>query len=1072
MPYSYAFAADTDIYVLDQTVTQIPPDILFVMDLSGSMRWTPAGAQLYIDRGNCTTLHGHTTCDHNCGDTDIPYYPISGGTHTYQCDMTNDINSGTENPNYNNMKIWGDSTCSGPFYTYNGTGTSASQTNCSRLGIAKRAIRNILDYDNDGDIDNDDYYNYVTKTGLNMRIGYMRFYACGSDTGNDYTSGCNKKINNIDTSYAPIWTSVNNANAYGGTHLAYSLKEAKLYLDDHKNGNQAKGMSADPAKACRKKFVILITDGEDTLACDGSGSETQSDQYKRRRESIAYAKSLADAGYKVFVVGFGANMPANLANTLNWMAYYGGTNNSYVSDSTTGTYNITLGNLYPSGISSCSSNKTNPGAQSISGYAYIAQSAQDLEAALTDVKKYIFDLLAKNTSYVAPVVPISQMESTNSEDRMYLAMFRPNLTSMWNGNIKKFGIANVATGNITIGDILDKNNQLAISPQNEFLTTATSYWSTAPDGGEVEKGGLGQVLLDRTTARNIYTYTGGTEKLLTASDNLFVSTNDKVTCAMLGMVTDCTTGKHNVTDFANGLDPYNWGHTANGKRNWILGGFIHSRPLVIHYAGKSVIFVGANDGMLHAFNADDDSGEELWAFIPPSLLSRLQYFGTDNTLKIFVDGTPKAYIEKDTSGTITKAIILFGLRRGGDRYIALNVTDPDFPEFLWEIASPSSTATLLGHEIKTGFERLEQTWSIPVIKKVANGTGESVVAFFAGGYDTCNDPTIPDPNGTCGSSEQKGNAIYAVNITTGALLWSVSKTQKSNMTYSIPSDIGAIDTNGDDRIDRLYVGDLGGQLWRFDIGNLNDTAGWTNSGKIIFKSNDPPSSVGRKIFYPPDVTESSSSNFWWVYFGTGDREKPKQETGTTTYQNRLYALKDSNPTSPFTESNLVDLTDNILQNPNPTNDPDIEALKVSTLNNLKTSYGWFITLERTGEKCLAPPVVYSGVVYYTTYTPFETPVGGDPCVLGEEGTGRLYALQYTTGMAAFNFDLENDVEGQPPTFSKTDQSIEIGSGMPSKAVFSIINNNVTIHAGIGDGVAKLPAKDRRNLLPLYWRMVF
>ena len=1045
LPFTYALAADTDIYVLDQSVTQIPPDILFDIDLSGSMRYTPAGATMYI-------AHDHPY-HQDCGDN-VAYYPTPTPPYDDACTM--DVALGTENPNYNNMHIWSNSTCSGPFYRYNSTGDANSQTNCSRLAIAKRAIKNILDENSDGTVTASD------QDTLLFRIGYMRFYNCGTDTGSNYTSGCNQRINTINTPYDTIWSSVNGANAFNGTHLAYSLKEAKKYLDDNKAG--------DDAKACRKKFVILVTDGEDTLSCSGTGSDSQSDQYKRRRESIAYAKNLADAGYKVFVVGFGSSMPVNLKNTLNWMAYYGGTNNSGMSDSITGTYNITIGQLYPSGITSCSSNTTNPGAQNISGYAYIAQSAQDLEDALTDIKNYIFDLLAKNTSYVAPVVPISQMESTSSGDRLYLAMFRPNLTSMWNGNIKKFGIANVATGNIIIGDILDSSGNLALSAQHEFLSTATSYWSSAPDGGEVEKGGIGQNLLDRTDPRNIYTYTGGTETSLTASDNLFTTTNSKLTCAMLGMSTDCTTGKQNVIDFANGLDPYNWGHTANGKRNWILGAFIHSRPLVIHYATKSVIYAGANDGMFHAFDDAEggtNKGKELWAFIPPSMLPQLQDFGTNNTLQIFVDGTPKAYIEKNTSGTITKAIIIFGLRRGGDRTIALDVTNPDSPTFLWEIASPSSTYPLLGHEIKTGFERLGQTWSIPVIKRVANGTGEKVVAFLAGGYDTCNDPTIPNPDGTCGASEQKGNAIYAIDVIDGSLLWSFSKAQKSAMTYSIPSDLAAIDIDGDDRIDRLYVGDLGGQLWRFDIGNLNNTTEWTNSGKVIFKSNDPPSVVKRKIFYPPDV--APDSNYTWVFFGTGDREKPKQETSTTTYQNRLYALKDSNNSTPYTETDLVDVTSDILQKLNPTT-AEIDE-QTQTLIDLKNKHGWFSTLEDKGEKCLAQPVAHSGTVYYTTYTPFDKPLGGDPCVLGEEGTARIYALQYTTGMAAFNLDLENDDEGQP-LISKTDRSREIGKGIPSKPVFTVINDSVTGYIGVGDGVTIPPTSDRRNLVPLYWRIVF
>ena len=1180
-PFSNALAADTDIYVLDQSIQQIPPDVLITLDLSASMFYTPAGPYLYIDPGACT----HWT--NNCGDN-IAYYPTSASPHTISCsgsgakyaqsssycstgplyknsgsghnyscsgvpstlyydagNCTSWTNNCGDNVGYYPTSggshttscsapvaaMYGASNCAGPYYKTSGTGHT---TNCSRAAIAQRAIKMILDAYPDGSpngvFDNNDFIQ------LGFRMGYMRFNDCASsssDTGDNYNAGCNLLKVGITTNYSTVVTEVDKIAATdapaGYTQLVNQLKEAKLYLDRNKDGYDSNGdgdytdaneIPPDNAKACRKKFVILITDGQDTTYCSAANPpEWDQYAYKRRRATVAQVKALANAGYKVFVVGFGADLPIFQRNTLNWAAYYGGTNNSSETDIVSGTYNIPIGQIYPTGLTDCftetSQNRVcykysdyikipqvlttctagsdgcycyatsnDPGQQPISGYAYMAGQAVELENALNDIKKYIFDLLAKNTSYVAPVVPISQMESTSSGDRMYLAMFRPNLTSMWHGNIKKFGIAGTASANIKIGDIVDSNNQLALWDK-EFLSSAISYWSSAPDGGEVELGGIGKLLLNRDFSgypgvypRQIWTYTGGANKTL--AGNLLTFENPQLTCPNLIGIPDadltCTNKKKNVIDFAYGFDPYNWGHTADGKREWILGAFIHSRPLVIHYSDtRSVIYAGANDGMFHAFDDAEEGtnkGKELWAFIPPSLLRHLQDFGTNNTLQIFADGTPKAYIEKNTSGAITKATILFGLRRGGDRYIALDVTNPDSPTFLYEIASPSSPDPLLGHEIKTGFNNLGQTWSIPVIKRVANGTGEKVVAFFAGGYDTCNDPTIPNPNGTCGASDQKGNAIYTIDVTDGSLLWSFSKAQNSAMTFSIPSDITAIDLDGDDKIDRLYVGDLGGQLWRFDIDNLNNTAGWTSSGKVIFKSNDPPSAIKRKIFYPPDV--APGSNYTWVYFGTGDREKPKQETGAATYQNRLYAIKDSNPASPLTESNnfMVDVTDDILQNPNPTNDPIIEAAKVNTLNDLKNKNGWFITLEDKGEKCLAPPVAYSGVIYYTTYTPYEKPTGGDPCILGEEGTARLYALQYASGMAAFNLDLNNDTEGQPPTVYKTDRSMEIGKGIPSKPVFTIIKDNVTGYIGVGDGVAIPAATDRRDLRPLFWRIVF
>jgi Tfp pilus tip-associated adhesin PilY1 len=215
---------------------------------------------------------------------------------------------------------------------------------------------------------------------------------------------------------------------------------------------------------------------------------------------------------------------------------------------------------------------------------------------------------------------------------------------------------------------------------------------------------------------------------------------------------------------------------------------------------------------------------------------------------------------------------------------------------------------------------------------------------------------------------------------------------------------------------------------------------------------------------------SLESGYEWVYLGTGDRENPKQETGTGTFptQNRLYAIKDKNPSAALTETSLVDVTDDILQKPNPT--PGEITTQTQTLNGLKNKDGWFITLENNGEKCLASAVIFSGVVYYTTFTP-DFAVVGDICSL-KEGTGRVYALQSGSGMAAFNLDLNNDTDGQPPTIYKTDRSMSIGGGIPSQVVVAVIKGDLVGYIGIGGGVFSPELGSKKNILPLYWRTVF
>jgi type IV pilus assembly protein PilY1 len=442
--------------------------------------------------------------------------------------------------------------------------------------------------------------------------------------------------------------------------------------------------------------------------------------------------------------------------------------------------------------------------------------------------------------------------------------------------------------------------------------------------------------------------------------------------------------------------------------------------------------------MLHAF--DDDTGQELWGFIPPNVLPNLQALHSD-LLVSFVDGSPRAYISRNPDGSINRAILIFGERRGGNRYYALDVTNPSAPKYLWEINPDASGSS---------YVEMGQTWSASYIGKIAcqGGDtcigGEKWVVFVGGGYDEKEDNDVPP-------ADTKGRAVYVIDVLDGSLIKRFSNAEIPTMTYSIPSDITRVDTNGDGKIDRLYVGDMGGRMWRFDIGDPNPTK-WT--GRIIFTSYP-----GTKIFYPPDVT-LEIGDYEMLFFGTGDREHPKENTAV----NRLYAIKDKNLPGTLTESNLVDVTSDELQAAGTT-----EARKNEILTALGNSSGWFIQMNQySGEKCLSPSTVLNKVAYYTTFTPGA---GGetDPCLVGE-GTGRAYALEYQIGDAAFNFDLTNDTGGHS-VIEKEDRSKIIGLGIPSGVVITFVKDKAIGYIGVGGGINRMdPHAKRRE--PKYWRIVF
>jgi type IV pilus assembly protein PilY1 len=548
----------------------------------------------------------------------------------------------------------------------------------------------------------------------------------------------------------------------------------------------------------------------------------------------------------------------------------------------------------------------------------------------------------------------------------------------------------------------------------EILDTSVSYWNTTEDGGETDMGGVGEVLLNRSSDRNIYSILCGDythHQPFTHDHNTFTKSNSRVTRELLGVAND--TERDQIIDFVHGLDAYDEDGDSNTaeKREWILGALLHSRPAVIHYdETTSVIFAGVNDGMLHAFL--DSDGSELWAFIPPEFLGRLKDLNntSTNTPEYFVDGAPSPVIvDANGDGDISiadgdYAIIIFGERRGGSAYWALDVTDPLAPNVLWMIDNTHAD-----------FLELGQTWSTPTIAQLENGL---TVAIFGAGYDLNRDTdTAPD---------LVGRGIYIVDAITGDLVWKYTFDEDASMDSSIPSDVTAVDINNNGYVDRLYVGSLSGKIWRFDVPGSDPTQ-WT--AKVIYDGE-------RKIFYSPDILLEYGYEI--LIWGTGDRANPKRKD----IINRIYMLKDRD-VSGLTELDLVDLT-------------DVEDTK--TVAN-----GWYINLNTNlGEKVLAAPVTFFGASYLTTFTPGEGDET-DPCYLSE-GTARLYMLEYKTGNPLI--DLDDDPETLPIG------SKEIGTSIPSGIVITLIKGLGTGFVGVSGGIYNQALIHRLGITRIYWREIF
>ncbi len=196
------------------------------------------------------------------------------------------------------------------------------------------------------------------------------------------------------------------------------------------------------------------------------------------------------------------------------------------------------------------------------------------------------------------------------------------------------------------------------------------------------------------------------------------------------------------------------------------------------------------------------------------------------------------------------------------------------------------------------FPRLAQTWSRMSLINVKDGSSERRVLAFAAGYDADAQDPVNAP------VESLGNAIYMVDED-GDLLWSVDSTDHASMLYSIASDLTIIDSDRDGLADRLYVGDLGGQVWRVDFDDIDTTPTVTLLATLDDGEHQP-------FFYAPSVAlnRDTDGNYLSISLGSGNRTNPL----LAGIQNHLYMIRDTDldkgpPASGFTTVTAKDLYD-------------------------------------------------------------------------------------------------------------------------------------------------------------------
>lgn len=320
--------------------------------------------------------------------------------------------------------------------------------------------------------------------------------------------------------------------------------------------------------------------------------------------------------------------------------------------------------------------------------------------------------------------------------------------------------------------------------------------------------------------------------------------------------------------------------TTYRLRSSVLGDIIHSNPV---YVGKPVagytfdnyltyvvdnisrpprVAVGANDGMLHVFDAN--TGDEVFAYVPSMVVANLSKLTTNPYVHTyFVDG-------KLTAGDARfdgawHSVLVGGLAAGGKGYFALDLTSATVVseaattgKVLWEFQAASAGATNLGY----GYSR-------PSIVRLNNGQW---AALLANGY----------------LSATGKASLYLLDIKSGAVIKELEVPDAAANGLSSPT---AIDTNGDFKVDVAYAGDLNGNVWEFDLSGVN-AGDWqvANAAKPLFQT-ALIGTVRQPITTAPEVGLHPKGGYL-VYVGTGRLLGSTDATDKT--QQAVYGLWDNN----------------------------------------------------------------------------------------------------------------------------------------------------------------------------------
>ncbi len=675
------------------------------------------------------------------------------------------------------------------------------------------------------------------------------------------------------------------------------LEGTLISANNYFNGNALSAAEGGPVAAipnsCGKNFLVLLTDGLPSVTQAGVASANVAQNLADVTTQATNLKNSA-AKVKTYMVGFALPYGVNPAQ-LDTIAAAGGT-----------------------------------------GTAYAANDAVTLNAAFSN----IFSNIAAQTASASAVALNSGSINTNS--RVFQAKFS---SQDWSGQLLSIA---VNTSNGSLGStIWDAGQQInAQTPTNRNILTykpstnigVAFRWPAAPATPTATELDSVQSTTLNTSATSVID-TNGSARL------------------------DYLRGS-NVNE-GSGLN-------LRARNTSKLGDIVNSAPQYVgapslnisdpSYAGfrlaqqsrSPIIYIGANDGMLHGFNAT--TGNEAIAYIPSSVYPNLtQLTSTGYSHRYYVDGSPTAADVYYSGGWHTALVGSMG--NGAKGIFGLDITNPSS-------FSEANAASLVNFEFPNSTIAVADandvgyvSGPVPIVK-LNNGVW---AAIFGNGYNS---------TGTGQSS------LFIVNVKTGALIKKISTGVGSTTTPNALANPIAVDIDGNNTADIVYAGDLQGNMWKFDISSATPSA-WGVSYMLY--------ATGQPITETPAVSKNPAGGLM-VYFGTGQYLVTADIA--TTLNNTFYGIWDNFNTK-VALSGLVQqsVTGVVAANGNTYRQVTQNSVNY-TVSPVKQ--GWYINLPTSGERSVNDSRVRAGRIIFTTTIPST-----GACAFG--GTSTTMVLDYLTG---------------------------------------------------------------------------